>query len=180
MGERVQLPEVVRASSSESEQPHILLMHHVESILDIIAPNWSELEHMRETPRRFANQLHELTTPVDFTFTIFPASSDEMVVLGPIPFFTLCAHHVIPFYGNAFVGYVPNNFIAGLSKFVRLVKNMSRGLWVQEELTGAIADGIESNLDPRGTAVILEGEHMCTDAGHHHYYVIDAWRVRGS
>lgn len=118
-------------------------------------------EHMKDTPGRYVRMMQELTTPEAFNFTTFEATSDEMVVLSPIPFYTLCAHHVVPFYGKAHIGYVPGGRIAGLSKFTRLVKNMAKGLWVQEDLTAAIADGIEEELQPRGTAVILRGEHMC-------------------
>lgn len=117
--------------------------------------------HMERTPARYVEMMTELTTPQPFNFTIFEATSDEMVVLSPIPFYTLCAHHVVPFYGKAHVGYVPDKAIAGLSKFGRLVKNLAKGLWVQEELTAAIADGIQAELNPRGVAVILQGEHMC-------------------
>jgi GTP cyclohydrolase I len=118
-------------------------------------------DHSRDTARRWVASMRELVTPEPFNFTTFPATSDEMIVLGPMPFYTMCAHHVIPFYGQAYIGYVPKDSIAGLSKFARLVKNMAKGLWVQEELTGAIADGIEAELEPRGAAVVLEGEHMC-------------------
>lgn len=118
-------------------------------------------DHMAKTPARYVRMMRELTTPEPFEFTIFEAKSDEMVVLSPIPFYTLCAHHVVPFYGTAHIGYVPGAAIAGLSKFGRLVKNLARGLWVQEELVAAIADGIEEHLHPRGVAVILRGEHMC-------------------
>jgi len=120
-----------------------------------------DTDHSRDTAKRWVESMRELVTTEPFNFTTFPATSDEMIILGPIPFYTMCAHHVIPFYGHAFVGYVPKDLIAGLSKFARHVKNMAKGFWVQEELTGAIADGIESELDPRGVAVILEGEHMC-------------------
>lgn len=117
--------------------------------------------HMAKTPQRFAAMLKELTTPVEFNFTTFPAESDEMITLGPIPFYTMCAHHIIPFYGQAFIGYVPDKLIAGLSKFARLVDAAAKGVWVQESLTGVIANLIEQHLSPRGVAVILEGEHMC-------------------
>jgi GTP cyclohydrolase IA len=118
--------------------------------------------HMARTPQRFVQSLKELTTPGDkWKFTTFPATSDEMVVVAQIPFYTLCAHHVIPFYGHAHIGYVPDKKIAGLSKFARLVKQASKGLWVQEELTATIATSLETHLQPRGVAVLLEGEHMC-------------------
>ena len=121
----------------------------------------TDVPHMAKTPARYVKMMKELTTPEPFEFTIFEAMSDEMVVLSPIPFYTLCAHHCVPFYGKAHVGYVPGKAIAGLSKFGRLVKNLARGLWVQEELTTAIADGMEAELNPKGVAVILDGEHMC-------------------
>lgn len=120
-----------------------------------------EIDHFRNTAKRWVASMQELMTPEPFNFTTFPATSDEMVVLSPIPFYTMCAHHVIPFYGQAHIGYVPRELIAGLSKFGRLVKNEAKSLWVQEELTGHIADVIIEKLDPRGVAVILEGEHMC-------------------
>jgi GTP cyclohydrolase I len=121
-----------------------------------------KIEHHRDTAARWVKSMQELLTPEQFNFTTFRATSDEMIILSPIPFYTLCAHHVIPFYGRAYVGYVPRDVIAGLSKFGRFIKNMARGLWVQEDLTAAIADGLEAELEnPRGVAVILEGEHMC-------------------
>lgn len=121
----------------------------------------ASVPHMADTPKRYVQMMKELTTPEKFTFTVFEATSDEMVVLSPIPFYTLCAHHVVPFYGTAHIGYVPGAAIAGLSKFGRLVKNLARGLWVQEELVSAIAGAIEEQLHPKGVAVILRGEHMC-------------------
>lgn len=117
--------------------------------------------HMKDTPKRFVQMMQELTMPEPFNFTTFEADSDEMIVLSPMPFYTLCAHHVVPFYGQAHIGYVPGTLLAGLSKFGRLVKNTAKGLWVQEQLTAAIADALESELKPRGVAVVLRGEHMC-------------------
>jgi GTP cyclohydrolase I len=138
-----------------------LLAHHAGQILDIVAKGWREQGHMKETPLRYAQQIRDLTSREEFKFTTFEATSDEMIILGPIPFYTLCAHHVIPFYGQAFIGYVPDKLIAGLSKFGRLVKWAAKGLWVQEELTGFIAEELQTRLNPRGVAVILEGEHLC-------------------
>lgn len=138
-----------------------LLAHHAGQILDNVAKGWRDLGHMQDTPLRYAKMILELTQREDFKFTTFEATSDEMIILGPIPFYTLCAHHVIPFYGNAFVGYVPDKLIAGLSKFARLVQWAAKGLWVQEELTSFIAEELEGRLRPRGVAVILEGEHLC-------------------
>lgn len=121
----------------------------------------TSIEHMKDTPARFVRMMKELTTSEPYKFTTFESTSDEMITLSPIPFYTLCAHHVIPFYGRAYIGYVPREKLAGLSKFARLVKGAAKGLWVQEELTAAIASMLEHLLEPHGVAVILRGEHMC-------------------
>lgn len=119
-------------------------------------------DHRAETPKRFVRALEQLTTREDFNFTTFPNDgNDEMITLGPIPFYTLCAHHIVPFYGHAFIGYVPESKIAGLSKFARAVKWCAKGFWVQEDLTTEIATFLEDELSPRGVAVVLKAEHMC-------------------
>jgi GTP cyclohydrolase IA len=119
--------------------------------------------HMQRTPERFLAMLQELTTPEPFEFTVFDNDGvDEMVVVQDIPFYTLCAHHVIPFFGKAHIAYIPGSKIAGLSKFARAVKYFSRGLNVQEELTKNISDFLNEKLvDPIGVGVIMRGEHLC-------------------
>lgn len=119
--------------------------------------------HMEDTPKRFATMLRELTTREDFMFTTFDNEDEvhDMVVLGPIPFYTLCAHHVVPFYGRAYVGYIPGASLAGLSKFARAVRWVAKGLHVQETLTHELADFLESRLEPQGVAVVVEAEHLC-------------------
>lgn len=120
-------------------------------------------DHRGDTPRRFVQALKQLTEREDFKFTVFPniESGSEMITLGPIPFYTLCAHHVVPFFGSAWVGYIPDKSIAGLSKFARAVKYLAKGFWVQEELTTEVADFIEDKLNPLGVAVVMKAEHMC-------------------
>jgi GTP cyclohydrolase I len=131
-------------------------------------------EHMKDTPARFVNMLSEMTAREEFNFTTFKSDSDDMVVLDRIPFYTLCAHHVVPFYGFAYIGYVPSGRIAGLSKFARAVRYCARGFHVQEELTRELADFLEDKLYPEGSlridlegqptgglAVVLRAEHMC-------------------
>jgi GTP cyclohydrolase I len=120
-------------------------------------------EHGKKTPRRFVDMLMELTTPKEFEFTTFDNTDhvDEMVVVAGIPFYTLCEHHVIPFFGQAHVAYVPNASIAGLSKFSRAVQYFAKGLWTQEGLTIAIADFLEDRLEPMGLGVVMKAEHLC-------------------
>lgn len=126
-------------------------------------PNVPE-HHSTRTPERFVNMLREMTEPTDYDerFTTFDNDGmDEMIVLGPIPFYTLCAHHIVPFFGQCWIGYVPREKIAGLSKFPRVVKGMSKGYWVQEGLTQAIANYLEEKLQPRGVVVRMRAEHLC-------------------
>lgn len=122
--------------------------------------NW-ESEHFKDTPKRFIKMLEELTTQVEFNFTAFESTTDEMVVIKDIPFTSLCAHHVIPFIGYCHIGYVPNGKIAGLSKFARLVEYKSRRLTVQEELTRDICSSMVNELVPAGAIVVMEAKHLC-------------------
>lgn len=132
-------------------------------------PGWEKTNpiHKENTPKRFVESLLELTTPQPFEFTVFVNGAegapriDEMVTVGPIPFAAVCAHHVIPFVGTAWVSYVPDNRVAGLSKFARLVREEARGFWVQEELTQSIANKLEAALSPLGVGVVMKAEHQC-------------------
>ena len=122
--------------------------------------------HKKDTPARLIKSLRQMTEREAFKFTSFPNDEgvDELITLGPIPFYTLCVHHVIPFFGNAWVSYVPTDRIAGLSKFARVVQWCAKGLWVQETLTKEIADIIEEELKPLGVGVVLKAEHLCMAA----------------
>lgn len=128
------------------------------SIKNPAAPASLDLEN---TPARWIKMMKELTTPKGFTFTTFESDTDEMVIVSPIPFYSLCSHHLIPFMGEAHVAYVPQGKIAGLSKIARTVQYHMRGLWTQEDLTRAVADTLEQHLQPLGVAVIMTGEHLC-------------------
>lgn len=123
--------------------------------LDLSSP------HSVNTPRRFIQMLKELTTPEDFQFTTFPATSRDLIVIKQIPVISVCAHHVIPFRGYAQVGYIPEQVVAGLSKIPRLIEALGKGLSVQEELTAEIADQLTKELDTEHVAVVVECEHLC-------------------
>jgi GTP cyclohydrolase I len=120
-------------------------------------------ESLRETPRRLAAVYAELLSPEPFTPTTFPNDGDydELVVVGDIPFHSLCEHHLLPFTGVAHVGYIPGERIVGLSKLARVVDHYSRDLQVQERLTSQVAGWFERELSPKGVGVVLEGEHLC-------------------
>ena len=92
---------------------------------------------------------------------IFKEDCNDMVVVRDIEFFSMCEHHMIPFFGRAHVGYIPNGKVIGLSKVPRIVDMFSRRLQVQERLTNQIANTLKDKLDPTGVAVVMEGRHMC-------------------
>jgi len=118
--------------------------------------------HGQDTPTRFVHMLKELTEPLPIKWKCFPNDGmDEMIIVRNIPFVSLCNHHVIPFIGKADIGYVPGEFVAGLSKFARVVHHFAKALQVQERLTQQVADFLEKNLKPRGVAVVMEAEHLC-------------------
>lgn len=134
-------------------------------LLALVLPDedWDDNEHLEKTPIRFAKMLHELTHPEEFDFTVFSNKLDvnEMVVVRDIPFYSFCAHHILPFFGKAHVAYIPDALMCGLSKIPRLVQYTAKGLWVQELLTDMIALRMEEELHPKGLAVVMEAEHLC-------------------
>ena len=121
---------------------------------------------MKETPERVARMYRDLFSgvgqdPQTAIDTVFELDSEDPVVLGSVPFYSICEHHLLPFFGHAHLAYIPNGKIAGLSKLVRALELASRRLQVQERLTGQVADAIFSALDPHGVAVEVEAEHFC-------------------
>ena len=133
---------------------------------EILGDTWNpeERPELRDTRRRFVNALHEILVKDNgFKFTTFPNTKNksEMVTVGPITYHSMCSHHILPFFGEAWIGYVPDKWIAGLSKLPRTVEWFSKGLWTQEDLTSEIAVFLEEELKPIGVAVLMTGEHLC-------------------
>jgi GTP cyclohydrolase I len=121
-------------------------------------------EGLRETPRRHTAFLSEFCEAKDFKFTTFESEGyDEMIVQKGIPFYSLCEHHVVPFFGVAIVAYIPRKRIVGLSKLARAVEYWSRGLQNQERITRNVAKMLEENLRPKGVAVSLKARHLCME-----------------
>ena len=121
-----------------------------------------------DTPRRVARMYEEIFSgihedPGEHLSVVFEADHDEMVMVKDIPVYSLCEHHLVPWFGSAHVAYIPNEDgrITGLSKLARLVDGFSRRPQVQERLTTQVADSIERVLAPRGVLVVVEAEHMC-------------------
>jgi len=125
-----------------------------------------EREGLRQTPRRVAEMYAELfgglaIDPYEFLRVGFDERHEEMVILKDIPFYSLCEHHLLPFFGRVHVGYVPNGRVAGLSKLARVVDAFARRPQLQERLTSQVADCILEALKPDGVAVVMEAEHLC-------------------
>lgn len=124
-------------------------------------------EGLIETPKRVANMYEEIFAgltedPKQHIKLFNEHSNDEMVIVKDIPFYSMCEHHLLPFFGKAHIGYIPSdNKIIGLSKLARIVDNFAKKPQVQERLTSDIADFLNDNLQPKGVAVIMEAEHMC-------------------
>jgi GTP cyclohydrolase I len=123
---------------------------------------------LKRTPERvaraYAEQFAGLTVePDDVLATTFDANHEEMVLVKDIPLYSTCEHHLLPFHGQAHVGYIPNTDgrITGLSKLARLVDLYSKRPQVQERLTSQVADALMRRLEPRGAIVVIEAEHLC-------------------
>ncbi len=126
-----------------------------------------ERDGLVDTPKRMEKSMAYLTRGYDQSVTevlhnaLFDVDYDEMVIVKDIEFFSMCEHHLLPFFGKAHVAYVPNGKVIGLSKAARLVDVFARRLQVQERLTREIADAIDEAIHPQGVAVILEAQHLC-------------------
>ena len=125
-------------------------------------------EGLQKTPSRVANMYEEICAgleedPSVHFETLFNEHHDEMVLVKDIPFYSICEHHLVPFFGKAHVAYIPNKDgrICGLSKLARLVDAFAKRPQVQERLTSQVADTLIEQLDPQGVIVVLEAEHMC-------------------
>jgi GTP cyclohydrolase IA len=124
-------------------------------------------EGLIKTPERFGKAMADLTVGYSqdlntlINGALFEQPNKEMVVVKGIEFYSLCEHHILPFFGHVHVGYIPNGKVVGLSKIPRIVNMFARRLQIQERLTGEIADALQEILNPVGVAVVIESQHMC-------------------
>lgn len=123
-------------------------------------------EGLVETPDRVARMYSELCDGMDRSASehlskTFAVSGDDLVIERDITFYSLCEHHMLPFYGKAAIGYIPNGRVAGLSKLARTVEVFARRLQLQEQLTAQVADALMAELYCKGAIVYMEAEHMC-------------------
>lgn len=152
-----------------ASEPSLELMEsHFADILRDLGED-PRREGLQKTPHRVAKAWRELTSgyrvDVDAMINnaLFTESYNEMVLVRDISFYSLCEHHMLPFFGRAHVAYLPNKKIIGLSKIPKLVEIFARRLQVQERLTLQVAETLESKLKPRGVAVVLEARHLCME-----------------
>ena len=135
-------------------------------VLELIGED-PDREGLIKTPERVAKSLRFLTKgyredPEELLRSaMFREEYRQMVIVKDIDFFSMCEHHMLPFFGKAHVGYIPNKYITGLSKIPRVVDVFARRLQVQERLTTQIKDCIQATLNPLGTIVVIEAQHMC-------------------
>jgi len=139
----------------------------VRSILESVGED-PERDGLKNTPVRVARMYEEILQGYHadpdtlINGALFEVAYDEMVVVKDIEYYSLCEHHLLPFYGVAHVAYIPRGKVLGLSKIPRVVDMFARRLQVQERMTRQIADFLEQVLHPRGVAVVVEGAHLCS------------------
>ena len=142
------------------------LANHYKEILTLLGED-TDREGLLKTPMRVAKAMQVLTRGYEMdahkvlTDALFKEDYSQMVIVKDIDFFSLCEHHMLPFYGKAHVAYIPNGYITGLSKIARVVDIYAHRLQVQERMTQQIKDCIQDTLKPLGVMVVVEAKHMC-------------------
>ena len=152
--------------SDENSEKFLALKKHYEDILKLIEPDTGR-EGLARTPLRVAKTLLDFTSGYDIDpaailrSAMFKEDYSQMVIVKDIDFYSLCEHHMLPFYGKAHVAYIPNGYITGLSKIARVVDIYAHRLQVQERMTLQIKQCIQETLHPLGVMVVIEARHMC-------------------
>lgn len=142
------------------------LVDNYRSVIDLIGED-PEREGLIKTPERVAKAMlymtqgYEMDAKAILNSAKFQESYSEMVIVKDIELYSMCEHHMLPFFGKAHIAYIPNGYITGLSKLARVVDCFSRRLQVQERMTHQILDAIQQTLDPLGVAVVIEAKHLC-------------------
>lgn len=142
------------------------LMEHYKNAINLLGED-ADREGLQKTPERMAKAMQFLTQGYNLDARAILESAkfheevSEMIIVKNIELFSMCEHHMLPFFGKAHVAYIPNGYITGLSKIARVVDVFSRRLQVQERLTHQILDAIKETLNPLGVAVVIEASHLC-------------------
>lgn len=122
---------------------------------------WFNEEELENTPKRIARFYEEWQKNQKFKFTVFKKETDQLIVLKDINFFSMCSHHLLPFFGVAHIGYLPNRKICGVSKLARTVRKFASKPQIQERMTEEIADYLYKKLEPKWVMVVVEAQHLC-------------------
>lgn len=156
--------------TNHTDQPQVdiqeALQTHYQEIIRLLGED-PEREGLVKTPERVAKAMQFLTqgyrlSPEDILRgAMFQEDYKQMVIVRDIDFYSMCEHHMLPFFGKVHIGYIPNGYITGLSKLPRVVDVFARRLQVQERLTTEIKECIQKTLNPLGVIVVIEAEHMC-------------------
>ncbi|WP_019242031.1 MULTISPECIES: GTP cyclohydrolase I FolE [Bacillus] len=145
---------------------HSKIEEAVKMILEAVGEDPNR-EGLLDTPKRVARMYEEIFSglkqdPKEYFQTVFGEEHEELVLVKDIPFYSVCEHHLVPFYGTAHVAYIPRNGrVTGLSKLARAVEAVAKRPQLQERITSTVADSILESLDPHGVMVVVEAEHMC-------------------
>ena len=159
-------PTEIMLHEAKLETPQESIADLVRKMLLVLGEDPNR-EGLRKTPERFEKALRFLTSGYHLNVdnvlngATFSVHYDEMVVVKDIEFFSLCEHHLLPFFGKAHVAYLPSQKVLGLSKIARLVNMYARRLQIQERMTSQIADAISEKISPEGVGVIIEARHLC-------------------
>lgn len=156
------MPNTPKKMTENSRENAIKCVHDFLSVLDD-----HNREGLKDTPRRFVKFYEEFLNQEPFEFTTFEGESyDEMILVKNIPFFSLCEHHMAPFFGTGAIAYIPNpetKRIVGLSKLPRTLDMFARRLQNQERITTQVAEFIQDKLNPLGVGVLIEARHLCVE-----------------
>ena len=150
----------------EDEEKLQKLADAYKTILEVIGEDVNR-EGLLKTPMRaaksmlFCTQGYSQDLETVLNKAIFQQEYNEMIIVKDIPFYSMCEHHLLPFYGKVSIGYIPNSKVLGLSKLARVTEMFARRLQIQERLTEEIAKAIKDAIDPMGVAVVIHAEHMC-------------------
>lgn len=157
---------LVEFQSKSAKDPQVSIASHLRDVLSALGED-TEREGLARTPERSEKALRYLTSGYSADIqeivngALFDVKYDEVVIVRDIEFFSMCEHHILPFFGKMHVAYLPDSKVIGLSKIPRIVDAFARRLQIQERLTQQVAETLQDLLKPRGVAVICEARHFC-------------------
>lgn len=166
MSDKTKRVEELPLTGPDGKESGDSIAYHMRKILELIGED-PDRDGLRHTPERFEKALRFLTSGYHqdpeklLNGAMFTVCYDQMVLVKDIEFYSLCEHHLLPFFGKCHVAYIPDKKVVGLSKIPRLVNMFARRLQIQERLTNQIANAIQQKIAPLGVGVVIEGRHLC-------------------